>query len=458
LSRVPIPRAGRILLFYLLPVLLLVLSGIFLMSPDIARELAGTWIFPVFLILTFLVCGVSVILRVLLDQRGQKYGILKEEYRAAIALRRTREGQLRTLRSDVELLSAIREIGVIVNADDELGDVISKVLEVVGGVVKASDMILYLIDKDSRNLEPVARRIEGKTRIFRGLRKPPTAPGRITEAIEHRRLLKDFVGGTPVFTLPLVVERETVGALKVTLELDEEGEDAVEQIEGCERLLRGLERHLALAIKTPSLYHRAVVDGLTGLYSRRHFDNQMAGYFLISQRRGSPLGYILADIDHFKQVNDNFGHPTGDAVLREVARVILREIREYDSAYRYGGEELCIILPQTGLEDAYSIAERIRTRVEKKKFTSDRRKRVPVTLSLGVAAHSAWMKEPADLIARADRALYDAKGGGRNRTVRAELAAGKAEAPPAGKKKGKKRSRPGAKKAKKKKRARKKKA
>ncbi len=409
----------RGLVFYAIPLSTACLAAAMVYSPSAARDLVGRPVFQVFLVLTVAVSGIAAATRAWLNISRARSAMLRKELVSSVALRRSREADLKTLRREVELLSAIREIGVIVNADDEFKDVISKVLEVVAGAMKASDLVLYLVDRDSRGIEPAARRIRGETTFKRKLSGPPTLPGRVTEALEHRMMMKDFDGGVPVLTLPLVVAGEAVGALKATLQIDEEGENAVAQIGHCENFLKGLERHLALAIKAPSLYHRAVVDALTGLFSRRHFENQIAGYFKISKRRATPLGFIICDIDHFKKVNDTFGHQTGDIVLNQVARIIQKEIREYDSAYRYGGEEMCVILPHTEMDDSFAIAERIRARVESKPFKSDRGDKVPVTLSLGVGAFAPWMELPGDLVARADQALYRAKDGGRNRTEKA---------------------------------------
>jgi len=414
-------RAVTIFAFYLLPLFAGGFTVYLIAAPNHLPALARWGVFPAFLVSVIALAGLVVSLRILLDAARRRNQRMRAELKSAVALRQTREAQLGTLQKDVELLSAIREIGVIVNADNEFQDVLTKVLEVVGGAVRAQDLVLYLVDQDSRDLEPVARRFQGKAYFKRNLKNPPTASGRITEALEHGRMMKDFCGGTPVLTLPLVVDREAVGALKVTLLLDEEGEDAIGHIRHSESFLQGLQRHLSLAIKAPSLYNRAVIDALTGLYSRRHFDNQLAGHFKISQRRSSPLGFILVDIDHFKNVNDTFGHPTGDLILGEVARIMQKEIREYDTAYRYGGEEMCVILPQTGEEDTHRIAERIREKVEKKVFRSDRRKEVPLTLSLGVGAYAPWMTEPGQIVDRTDKALYRAKDNGRNRVEMADL-------------------------------------
>jgi diguanylate cyclase (GGDEF)-like protein len=129
----------------------------------------------------------------------------------------------------------------------------------------------------------------------------------------------------------------------------------------------------------------------------------------------------MIDIDDFKSVNDTYGHPQGDVVLRQVARVLRDSSREADAPARYGGEEMALILPHTDLEGSYAIAERVRTAIEALRVPRvDQTGVLRVTASLGVAATSDGVKE--ELIADADTALYAAKRQGKNRTIRAPFA------------------------------------
>jgi diguanylate cyclase (GGDEF)-like protein len=131
------------------------------------------------------------------------------------------------------------------------------------------------------------------------------------------------------------------------------------------------------------------------------------------------LAVALADLDHFKQVNDGHGHLTGDALLRRTAQVIADELRSTDGVGRYGGEEFLVVLPETGLEGAWSVAEKIRRRVQETAVTAEGGAVIRATLSIGLASledcRAAGGGSARDLIAAADRSLYEAKGGGRNR-------------------------------------------
>lgn len=161
-------------------------------------------------------------------------------------------------------------------------------------------------------------------------------------------------------------------------------------------------------------------DPLTHLFNRRHLIDVLDTELIRSQRHQTNCSLILADIDHFKRVNDRYGHQKGDEVLVCVAALLLDKMRPYDLAARYGGEEFCLVLPETTLKEAFDVAERIRSRVETLQFDSDDNA-LNLTMSLGVASYSEDLEETLDeLISRADKALYAAKAKGRNRTVAAD--------------------------------------
>ena len=165
---------------------------------------------------------------------------------------------------------------------------------------------------------------------------------------------------------------------------------------------------------------RSVTDGLTGLSNRRAFDDALAAEVERAKRFGTDLGLVLIDIDDFKRVNDTYGHPQGDVVLREVARVLRDSSREVDHPARYGGEELAAVLPGTDLEGALHRAERIREQIAGTRIPRlDGGGALNVTVSCGVAAARATEADGRALIQAADRALYEAKRSGKNKSVRA---------------------------------------
>ena len=168
------------------------------------------------------------------------------------------------------------------------------------------------------------------------------------------------------------------------------------------------------------LSQRAQLDGLTALWNRSYFDQRLAAEFAEARRHARPLALVLCDIDHFKSVNDRFGHPFGDEVLALFAS-ILSGGRASDIPCRYGGEEFGVILPATGTAEAVEVAERFRRAFEEHAWR--RHPELVLTASFGVADIASLEPSgaPADLLARADAALYAAKRGGRNRVSASPL-------------------------------------
>ena len=187
-------------------------------------------------------------------------------------------------------------------------------------------------------------------------------------------------------------------------------------------LVASLARQTGISLENVELHdqvkRQAVTDELTGLFNFGRFQEVITNEAAAAVRFEQPLGLVLLDIDDFKQVNDTYGHPQGDVVLREVARILRESSREIDEPARYGGEEMAVALPQTELEGAYVIAERIRVAVDALRIPRlDGSGEIGVTVSCGVAASEAGDKEA--LIAAAAAALYRAKRAGKNRTERA---------------------------------------
>jgi diguanylate cyclase (GGDEF)-like protein len=164
-----------------------------------------------------------------------------------------------------------------------------------------------------------------------------------------------------------------------------------------------------------TLAHQATTDGLTGLFCRAHFDKILAEQAASHSQSGKPLTLLMMDIDHFKSVNDRYGHPAGDSVLRAVAQLVRTAARTGDLAARYGGEEMVLLLPDTPRTIGAAVAEAIRRAVSRAN-TSDGKTQIPVTISIGVACLEAGgpLRQPEHLLKAADVSVYAAKKGGRN--------------------------------------------
>ncbi|MBU1077590.1 MAG: sensor domain-containing diguanylate cyclase, partial [Spirochaetes bacterium] len=172
-----------------------------------------------------------------------------------------------------------------------------------------------------------------------------------------------------------------------------------------------------VSIENALLYKRAVTDGLTGLYNRIFFDNYLINSVNEALRYKKNLSLIIIDIDHFKEFNDNYGHQTGDEVIKRVSSSLLKNVRTSDIAARYGGDEFVVILPETDTKGGKIAAEKIREAVLKNKIMFKKKgkeKELTITLSMGVAS-LARDDDRLGLISKADKALYISKEKGRNR-------------------------------------------
>ena len=186
-----------------------------------------------------------------------------------------------------------------------------------------------------------------------------------------------------------------------------------------EDALRTLAGQASIAVDNVHLHHEAqrlsTTDPLTGLWNFRYLSMSLAREIERSTRFDRPLAVLMLDLDHFKLVNDEHGHARGDSVLRELAHRVQEQIREVDTFARYGGEEFVVVLPETTVEGAAQLAERICQAVRREPFLAEGEPPLDITVSVGGAAFPEQGSTPATLMRSADRALYVAKGGGRDR-------------------------------------------
>jgi diguanylate cyclase (GGDEF)-like protein len=173
--------------------------------------------------------------------------------------------------------------------------------------------------------------------------------------------------------------------------------------------------HTALALRNAALLDEverlATRDGLTGLANRRLFEESLERETARSNRLGTPLSLLILDVDHFKQINDTYGHPAGDAVLREIGTAVAGSTKAFDVAARYGGDEFVVHLPGCTAVDAGGVADRVRVEIAHQVIDA------PVTVSVGIATMPDNALDAERLVAAADSALYEAKRSGRDRTL-----------------------------------------
>ncbi len=214
---------------------------------------------------------------------------------------------------------------------------------------------------------------------------------------------------------------EDMGSTNGTIVNDEHIEDSVRLRNGdLVKIGRTIFKFIASnnieAAYHDEIYRMTTVDGLTQVFNRRYFEDAIERELSRSRRYTRPLSLVLLDIDHFKKINDTYGHLAGDAVLKELALTVRARTRREDVFARYGGEEFALLLPEVDQKGAMLLAEKARKLVEKHRFQFDGA-HIVVTMSAGVATMVKKTENPNELIRRADEKLYEAKTGGRNRVV-----------------------------------------
>ncbi|HJZ83983.1 MAG TPA: diguanylate cyclase [Polyangia bacterium] len=243
------------------------------------------------------------------------------------------------------------------------------------------------------------------------------------EAPVFTKRVKALRGYASLLVLPLVCADEAIGSF--TLAARRRGVFGKDKRD----MLGVIANQVGISIENAKMYRlmeeMATTDGLTGLYNHRTFQERIAMMLDRSERLDKKCSLILCDIDHFKSINDTYGHPVGDVVLRRVAQLLASSVRKIDLVARYGGEEFALVLEETYARGARELAERVRLEVAKQQFTSDQGG-FQITLSLGIASYPDDGRDKQILIEKADQALYTAKRSGRNRSVHhADLAAGR---------------------------------
>jgi diguanylate cyclase (GGDEF)-like protein len=218
-----------------------------------------------------------------------------------------------------------------------------------------------------------------------------------------------------VLVLPLVRGEQVLGTVTLVSSRQKAYPAAARE------MLRVISHQIGVSLQNARMYQsmeeRATTDGLTGLTNHRAFQERLEQLHALAERTGQKFSIILTDIDHFKSVNDTYGHPVGDAVLKRVAAIFTQRARKVDIVARYGGEEFVIVLPDTDAEGAAVFANRLREEIAAQTITSDNGS-FSITLSLGVAAYPSDGHERHELIERADQALYYCKEHGRNRVTK----------------------------------------
>jgi diguanylate cyclase (GGDEF)-like protein len=337
------------------------------------------------------------------------------------------------LRQRIAQLSALYKISNLASEAGALGATLNSMLEISGEVIPQGQSAILLLDDSGENLRVAAG--QGYQAAVRFLEIPVgqgitgrCAETGLTQVVHDIAGLEDdetYIPGVPgarsEVAVPLIADGMIIGVFNAeSVEPNAFSDEHVQTLTVIARQAAEVIRSAQLLEETRRL---AITDALTGLFNRRHFNQQLEENVGRATRYDEPLALVFLDVDHFKSVNDKFGHQAGDRCLQALARTLRESVRDSDQIARIGGEEFAILLIRADRELALSIAERLRTRIDDLILEEDPPLPVDLTASLGVAFFREDGSDPKSLMRAADRALYTAKRLGRNRVVLASEAA-----------------------------------
>jgi diguanylate cyclase (GGDEF)-like protein len=322
------------------------------------------------------------------------------------------------LLKQVDHLSTLREIGLAINSTIEFDETVTLIANVVQGALDVGKLTIFKVDHHEALARPViakyGRDLIGPERLSEevvGLQGTP-----VGDAIRLRKVVLVNTEIQSAAYVPLIAKNAVLGVMRL-----EERCDGLPFSQEDVGLFQSVGSQIAMAVNNAQLYAMAVTDGLTGLYLRRYFDLRMIEEFDQAQRYQRLFSILMLDVDHFKQFNDTHGHPTGDLILQQFARLIRGNIRKTDICCRYGGEEIAVILPETKLNEAAVLANKLCTGTRNHAFEGANRQKLSVTVSIGVTEYADTFADPSAMVQVADNALYRAKQLGRNRVELASV-------------------------------------
>lgn len=389
------------------------LAAYLVVNPARDRE-----VFVTYVTVLVTLCGVGgleagALVLWLLRERDRRWR-LEREREAAEKTARFTASRLQDLEQEVDRLTAETQVYRAGRREEAL----QECLRVVRDLAQADEVTLFLREPDGEAL--AAQMLVDAEGSYTGealAERNPDDDG-VAECFQHQSAFQTVEGDRLRLLVPVSLEGRSLGVLAATVRLVGEAESQARLADGARLFLEDIAPQVASVVNTTILREQALTDPLTKLGNRAQFDRKLQQEVALAQRRGRNLSLVMIDLDHFKRVNDTYGHQTGDEVLSTVGAILRENLRTYDTAYRYGGEELALILPETAERNARVLVERVRKYVKRHPFRSPRGKTFYVTLSAGIAEFDRRrMRTPEELIARADAALYQAKSAGRDRVA-----------------------------------------
>lgn len=314
-------------------------------------------------------------------------------------------------------LKAMNEVSAVFAGSMRVEDGLRVILQGVARLFGFDRVRLYLVDRQTRVLRgELSVDVRGRVLTLREEEVPLASEHRLVRALNGDggdALMEQHEDR--ILGLPLVVQGQKTGLLIADNLLSQQPIGAVDAA-----LLGSFAGQIALAVDNARLFEEvqalSLHDSLTGLPVRRFFDQRLQEELYRAERFGHGLSLAIMDVDHFKPVNDTYGHQIGDAVLQAVGGVILRNLRKLDFPARYGGDEILVLLPQTKEEDAMAIMSRLLEQIRRLRIPVEFSKTgsLAVTASIGIACYPDDGRTPEELLRRADEALYWVKSKGRD--------------------------------------------
>lgn len=333
----------------------------------------------------------------------------------------------RTIQNRWQHMNVVLRLSMLTGLQMQLDATLNLLCDMTAEITCFDKALIYFWDENRDQVElRIARGFEENTKELQG--KPN---GNILNfwAVKYSRPLLvsrgpnpqadellDLVGGQTALAIPLFVSNRVIGSLQLFCK--DPGRFNTEDAQLLWILSLVAENLLTREYANEGLLRFAFTDYLTGLRTRGYFEQQLELEFKRAERRRQKFALLMIDIDHFKGLNDTFGHHVGDQVLRDIASILMKDMREVDTVARYGGEEFVMVLPETTEAGATYVAHRLRRAVEQAKFFAGSPEAIQhLTISIGIAVYDKDAQFKRDLIEFADAALYAAKNGGRNRVM-----------------------------------------
>lgn len=332
-----------------------------------------------------------------------------------------------TIQNRWQHLNVILRLSMLTGLQMQLDATLNLMCDMAAEITCFDKALIYFWDENQEKVELlIARGFEAHRKELEG-----TPNGNILNfwAVKYSRPLLvarghnlqadellEMAGAHAALAIPLFVSNRVIGSLQLFCASPDRFNTEDAQLLWILSLVA--ENLLTREYANEGLLRFAFTDYLTGLRTRGYFEQQLELEFKRAERRRQKFSLLMIDIDHFKELNDTFGHHVGDQVLRDIASILMKDMREVDTVARYGGEEFVIILPETTEAGAAYVAQRLRRAVEQTRFFAGSPQSIRhLTISIGVAAFDTDAQFKRDLIEFADAALYSAKRNGRNQVI-----------------------------------------